>query len=41
MNTADSKPEDGNEIIMESNVDDILDNNDKSTLMKDDTSNRW
>jgi len=40
FDAADSKLEDGNETIMESNVDDILDNNDKTALMKDDKSNR-
>ena len=41
IHAADSKQEDENEITMESNVDDILDNNDKSALMKDDKSNIW
>ena len=41
IHAADSKLEDGNEIIMESNVDDILDNNDKTTLMNDEKSNTW
>ena len=41
FHAADSKLEDGNETIMESNVDDILDNNDKAALMNDDKSNKW
>ena len=41
IHAVDSKLEDGNEIIMESNVDDILDDNDKTTLINDEKSNRW
>ena len=41
FHAVDSKLEDGNETIMESNVDDILDNNDKAALMNDDKSNKW
>ena len=41
IHASDSKLEDEHETIMESNVDDILDNNDKTTLMNDEKSNRW